>query len=288
MSNIRITTDIVTVRADFLKHTLQLALVDVPNTKPDEKYVRCIATNTQLHRLLVEDRFVTFFGSRDAALRKTDILQTLKALKDDEWKRLVKEGCGHSTVAERYTRGQKRTKVLAFDTTVPIVTPQVSTIESVTLIVECSKPGVGLVMLLTPEALEYLRNAVTAQLDAGGMVSTRSHVRSNLSVVDRVDTDVPNLYWSYSKNKFRAIHVSKKKGGRKQEFLTESKDLAMTFVKTGVRPRKTRGSKHARGCRCSTCRYHKKDTTSPEPSEAGDEDEASSSGSDDRAPADNV
>ena len=156
----------------------------------------CIATNTQLHRLLVEDRFVTFFGSRDAALRKTDILQTLKALEDDEWKRLVTEGCGHSTVAERYTRGQKRTKVLAFDTTVPIVAPQVSTIESVTLIVECSKPGVGLVMLLTPEALEYLRNAVTAQLDAGGMVSTRSHVRSNLSVVDRVDTDVPNLYLS--------------------------------------------------------------------------------------------
>ena len=142
-------------------------------------------------------------------------------------------------------------------------------------------------VLLTPEALEYLRNAVTAQLDAGGMVSTCSHVRSNLSVDDRVDTDVPNLYWSYSKNKFRAIHVSKI-AGRKQEFLTESKDLAMTFVKTGVRPRKTRGSKHARGCRCSTCRYHKKDTTSPEPSEAGDEDEASSSGSDDRASADNV
>ena len=194
MSNIRITTDILIVRADFLKRTLQLAPVDVPNTKPDEKYVRCIATNTELHRLLVEDRFVAFFGSRDVALRKTDILRTLKALKDDEWKRLVKERCGHSTVAERYIRGQKRTKVLAFDTTVPIVTPRVSTIESVTLIVECSKPGVGLVMLLTPEALEYLRNVVTAQLDAGGMVSTRSHVRSNLSVVDRVDTGVQNVW----------------------------------------------------------------------------------------------
>ena len=140
------------------------------------------------------------------------------------------------------------------------------------------------------EALEYLRNAVTAQLDAGGMVSTRSHVRSNLSVVDRVDTGVPNLWWSYSKNKFRAIHVTEEEDGTKKkgEILAESKDLAMTFVKTGVRPRCARGSKHVRECRCNTCRYHQKDTTSPEPSEARDEDEASNSGNDDRAPADNV
>ena len=289
MSKISFSTSVVSVHADFLKAPLQLALVAVANTQPDEKYFHCVHKNAQIHRLLVEERFVTVFGSSARALRKSDILKTLKQLKDDEWNRKVKEECGHSRVAERYTRGTKRSKVLTFDATVPIVAPRVSAVESMTLMVVCSKPGCGLVMLLTPEVIEYLRNVVSAQLDAGG-ISTSSHVRANLAVVDRVDTEVEHLYWSYAKNKFRAVFYTVDADGSKKrkELLTESKDLAVTFVNTGIRPPKGMPPAHVVGCRCNACRSRRSDDASPEPPEAEDEDEASSSGNDDRSPAEIV
>ena len=109
-----------------------------------------------------------------------------------------------------------------------------------------------------------------------------------MAVVDRVDTEVPNLFWSYTKNEFRAIFVTEEEDGstKQSEFLTESKDLAMTFVKTGIRPQKIWPA-HMVGCRCSTCRNRKRDDALPAPPVAEDEDAASCSGSDDRSSADN-
>ena len=289
MSNISFGTEVVSVHADFLKAPLQLTLVAVANTQPDEKYFHCVHKNAQIHRLLVEDRFVAVFGSAAKALRKSDILKTLKQLKDDAWNRKVKEECGQSRVVERYTRGTKRSKLLAFDPTIPIAAPRVLTVEGMTMTVVCSKPGLGLVMLLTPEAIEYLRNVVSAQLDVGG-ISTSSHVRANLAVVDRVDTEVEHLYWSYAKNKFHAVFYTVDADGSKKrkELLTESKDLAVTFVNTGIRPPKARSTVHFVGCQCNACRSRRSDVASPEPSEAEDEDEASSCGNDDRSPAEIV
>ena len=179
-------------------------------------------------------------------------------------------------VQSRYTRGNKRSKVLAFNATVPILAPQVSTVESVTLMVECSKPVRGLVMLLTTESLQYLRSAVSAQLEIG-QCSSISHVRNTIATIDRVDTDVPNLYWSYGRKKYRAQFYTVKEDGttKKNEFYTKCKDLAMIFVNTGNRPKDTTPP-NVMG---------RNERTSPEPSEAEDEDEASSSGNEDRAPA---
>ena len=89
MSNFIITTDSVTVMADFLEKDKpwRLGLVDVANTEPEEQYVHCVSKNTQLHRLIVEEKFIRRFGSAQTALLRTDILKKLKALKDIEWRK---------------------------------------------------------------------------------------------------------------------------------------------------------------------------------------------------------
>ena len=271
MSNFIITTDSVTVMADFLEKDKpwRLDLVDVANTEPEEQYVHCVSKNTQLHRLIVEEKFIRRFGSAQKALLRTDILKKLKALKDIEWRKKVDSECRHSREVQiRHTRGNKRAKILAFPATFPIIAPQVSTVENVTMIVECSKPRDGLVMMLTKQNLQYLRSAVSAQLEIG-QCSSISHVRNTIATIDRVDTDVPNLYWSYGKEKYRAQFYAVEEDGtkKKKEFYTACKDLAMIFVNTGNRPKR----RNAR--------------TSPEPSGAEDEDEASSSGNEDRTPA---
>ena len=139
--------------------------------------------------------------------------------------------------------GETRAKLLRFETTVAITAPQFSGVGSVSLVVRLNKPSLGLVMLLTPEAIEYLRNAVSAQLEAGGSRSSdRRNVRYALPDIDRIDTQVHNLSWSYKKNKFRATFFEEKADGstKRRQFLTESKELAMTFVTTGIRPRPAR------------------------------------------------
>ena len=239
MSNITIITECVTVHADFLgKKSVQLPLVAVPDSKPGDQFFHCVVSNWNIHRLLVADRFVTIFGSRQKALSMTDILNTLKTMKDDAWQRQVAESCGESAI-QRYTRGEKRAKLLQFETTVAITAPEFSGVESVRLEVRLSKPSLGLVMLLTPVAIEYLRNAVSAQLEAGGSRSTeRRAARYALPELDRIDTQVHNLSWSYSKNKFRATFFEEKADGstKRRQFLTDKKELAMTFVETGIRP----------------------------------------------------
>ena len=271
MSNFIIKTDSVTVMADFLEKdkTYILDLVHVDNAEPSQQFVPAISKNTQLHGLIVERKFIRIYGSLQKALMRTGILKQLKALKDIEFKKKVAAECGHSReVQMRYTRGSKRAKILAFPATFPMIAPQVSTVESVTMVVECSHSGHGLVMLLTKENLQYLRSAVSAQLESG-QCSSISHKRNTMATIDRVDTGVPNLYWSYIREAYRAVFCTVNEDGtkKKTEFYTKCKDLAMIFVNTGNRPER-------RDARAS-----------PESSGAEDEDEASSSGNEDRTPA---
>ena len=92
-------------------------------------------------------------------------------------------------------------------------------------------------MLLTSEALAYLRAVVTVQLDNGGSVGT-AHVRTNMSEDDRVETGVENLYWSYVRKQYRAMFDPPETDGIKQprrQYYTDDKAHAMTFVRTGVK-----------------------------------------------------
>ena len=100
-----------------------------------------------------------------------------------------------------------------------------------------------------------------------------------MSAVARVDTGVPNLFWSYGKRKFRAVFQPPDEDGIKQprqEFFTESRDRALTFVQTGVRSVDTEAGSDD------------EDRSSPEPSEAEDEDVATATGNDDRPTAEIV
>ena len=59
-----------------------------------------------------------------------------------------------------------------------------------------------------------------------------------MSTDDLVDTGEDNLYWSYRLKKYRAAFTPPDEDGIKRprrEFFTESKVLAMTFVRTGVK-----------------------------------------------------
>ena len=126
-------------------------------------------------------------------------------------------------------------------------------------------------MKLTSEALEYLRDVVTAQLLAGGCEG-RPHVRTKMPLDDRVNTTVPNLSWSYKKQMHRALFHSQDADGKKrrrQNFYTESMERAMAFFETGVRCVDTEPANDV------------EDRSSPEPSEEADVDEEASSGNDD-------
>ena len=233
MATFEFITDVVSVRPSFRAASVALPLVQVHGTPPDHKYFQCICTNHLLKTLIVEDRFIQVHGSVAKALCNTDILKQLKQLKDDAWNRHTEAIVGINI----RQKSKWRAKILMFPATVAITAPVISAVESKTLTVQLTPPNNGLVMLLTSEALVYLRDAVSAQLQFGGAVVT-AHVRTNMSQDDRVDIDEHNLNWSYLKKKYRAAFVPPDVDGIKQprrEYYTESKVRAMTFVRTGVK-----------------------------------------------------
>ena len=269
MATFSITPDVMSVNAAFLDIPAQLPLVAVANACEHDNYFHCVSKNTALHRLLVDEQFAKVFGTLKDALRKSDILKTLKALKDAEWANQVQASCDKMK-DPRYTTRTNRATILSLPATVAIVAPQVLTVESKTLIVVLNAATKCVVMLLPSEALEYLRDVATAQLLIGGCQAV-SHVRTNMSAADRVDTTVANLYWSYKKRSFRAVFHPPDEDGKKQrrrEYYTESRRRALTFVETGVRFVDTESG--------NDDEYR----SSPEPSEEGDGDEAASTGND--------
>ena len=232
MAAFRFTYDVVSVDAPFLKQAVRLPLVQVDG-KEGEKFFHCVCTNHLLKTLIVEDRFVRSFGTVANAVCHTDILKKLKQLKDDEWKRRVERQKQRINTTTKAWRA----KILSFPPTIEIVAPAVLTVASKTLTVQLNAANKGLVMLLTSDAIEYLRAVVTVQLDTGTGAAT-AHVRHTLSQQEHVDTGDANMYWSYTRKKYRAAFNPPDELGIKQarrEFFTTSMEHAMTFVRTGVK-----------------------------------------------------
>ena len=112
---------------------------------------------------------------------------------------------------------------------------------------------------------------MTAQLLDGGCAG-KPHARTKIPHGDRVDTYVPNLSQSYTKQRYRAMLHPKDADGKKrrrQNFYTGSMDRDMVFVETGDRGVDTEPPKDV------------EDRSSPEPSEDADAHEEASSGNDD-------
>ena len=228
--------EVMNVTAPFLDNPVLLPLVAVHGAASEKNFFHCVSKNTKLHRLLVDGKLAPAFGTLKAALRKSDILKRLKEVKDAEWTKHVLASCPTMKTI-RYTVPENRAKILSLPATVEIVAPQVLTVESRPLTVALNKTSKGLVMELTSEGIEYLRAVVTAQLLDGGCAG-KPHARTKIPHGDRVNTSVPNLSWSYTKQRYRsAFHPqdADRKKRRRQNFYTESMDRAMAFVETGDR-----------------------------------------------------
>jgi hypothetical protein len=273
MSMFSVTSGVVKVDVEFLKHPVQLPLVDVDGVAG--QCFRCVGSNTSLHRLLVTQHYAKLHGSATVALRKTDILKTLKQLKDNEWSKAL-EALNYNPEIRRYSTSM-RTKVCKFPSTVEIVAPQVGDVESMTMTVALNKPRMGVVMLLSPQVLEYLRSVVSIQL-ATGVDKTIAHVRNSIGDANRVDTGIANVFWAYDKEKFRAIFFPADANGkqkRRTQFHRASIEEATKFVETGIRPKRIKVASVGKGD--TPAEASDEDVASAAPSEEDAEDEASSS-----------
>ena len=260
MAGFAITHEVVSINGPFLNKPQKLGLVTVPEAPDGHMFFQCVTTNPVMKQLLVDNRFIPIFDTRAKALRKTSILGTLQKMKNNKWQNHV-DRLFIREKQTRYTIPATKAKVLSFPRFTDIDAPKTMTVDSITVTVCLSKPGEGLVMRLTPEVLQYLRAVVTEQLELGGC-STIARPRPSMGGVDRVNTGVPNLFWSYRKGKYRARHhpVTGDDGQtpRRMEFLTKSRRRALLFIETGDRGKPS----------------DDEDRSLPDPSEAGDEDVA--------------
>jgi hypothetical protein len=221
------------IDAPFLKEPSRLELVDVD--EHTGQFFQCNHTNLPLVRLLVPLQY----GRAQSAMSKTDIFMTLKKLKDVEWhKTLAAANINDKDV--RYKDKHVRLKVLQFPSTVEITAPNVGDVRGMTLTVALNKPRLGVVMLLSTAVLEYLRSVVSFQL-ATGVDKTNRKGRNEIEIDRRVDTRVVNLFWSYDKDKYRAIFFPVDHNGKRMprtQLHTRSLEEAKHFLETGDRPEK--------------------------------------------------
>ena len=123
MSDIQFHSSSISVRAGLLANPIELPLVCVDNADPTFNFVQCVAKNGALTRLLVDDRFLESFASKDIALRSSNILRTLKELKDAEWNKHVDGIDKPKWKQGRHTVSGVRPKVVAFPTRIDITAP---------------------------------------------------------------------------------------------------------------------------------------------------------------------
>ena len=221
------------IDAPFLKEPSRLELVNVD--EHTGQFFQCNHTNLTLVRLLVPLQY----GRAQSAMSKTDIFMTLKKLKDVEWHTTL-VAANINDKAPRYKDKHVRLKVLQFPSTVVINAPEVGDVRAMTLTVALNQPRLGVVMLLSPAVLECLRSVVSFQL-ATGVDKTNAHVRNKIGTDHRVDTRIVNLFWSYDKDKHRAIFFPVDHNGkrmRRTQLHTGSLDAAKHFLETGDRPEK--------------------------------------------------
>ncbi len=94
-------------------------------------------------------------------------------------------------------------------------------------------PAEPLWIELTNETLAYLRSAMVYQMQQG--VKKRSHARSATNASDQVQlSDVQSVSWSYSRKRYRAVHVNPDSGKTKTHY-AKSLDAAISFVETGIK-----------------------------------------------------
>ncbi len=165
------------------------------------------------------------------ALEHTDVVETLKTKKDAEWLKRVPNHGAH----RRYTARGNRSLVLGLPETCVITTPEFDDLPSKSMTVALSRPATGLLVQLNSENIEWLRKAVLKQLDEGG-IAKRAHKRMQVNMAERVDTDVHNVFWSYNKDKFRAVFACPDDKKRRKQFFTSDRDEAKEFALTGNRP----------------------------------------------------
>jgi hypothetical protein len=188
-----------------------------------------------LKRLLLSG---TVYGASAAqyskALPCTDILERLKALKDKEFEKSVPIAQGRR---RRYSNREVKVVVLSLPETCTIQAHIINDVDGIQMKVELCKPSKGFWVELKSENIEYIRKSVLSQLSEGD-VTRRTHKRSQLDELDRVDTCVKNVFWSYERNMYRAVFVDDDDTTKKPSTMyTSSKDDAVQFAMTGKRPR---------------------------------------------------
>ena len=235
MQDIKFNSRSVTVTANFLATPIELPLVIVDNAPADDKYVHVTSKNGQVPRLLVADRFLPYFPSRLKALRSTNILRTLKDLKEQEWNKHVETITKKPWKQGRYKDTAVRPQLNRLPTVIDITTPPTPTLESMTFTVRLNRPSHGLILKVTPTIIGYLRDVVTEELDS----RENTPVRHRAAAENRVVTGVKYLTWSYSKKMYRALHqpAASADGTKlpKIQWLTTCKESAIQFIETGAK-----------------------------------------------------
>ena len=238
MQDIKFHSRSVTVTANFLPTPIELPLVIVDNVSASDRYVLGSSNNGQLARLLVANRFLDQFTSRLKALRSTNILRTLKDLKETEWNKHNETIPKKPWKQGRYKDITVRPQINKFPTVIDITPPRTPTLESMTFTVRLNKPNHGLILKVTPTIIAYLRAVVTEELDSRENTPVR-HPRSAVAAENRVVTGVKFLTWSHSKEMYRALHqpADSADGTKlpKTQWLTTCKESAIQFIETGAK-----------------------------------------------------
>ena len=238
MQDIKFHSRSVTVTANFLSTPIELPLVIVDNASASDRYVLVSSKNGQVPRLLVADRFLDHFASRLKALRNTNILRTLKDLKEREWNSHVETIEKKPWKQGRYKDKVVRPYINKFPTVIDITSPRTPTLDSMTFTVRLNKPKNGLILKVTPTIIAYLRAVVTEELDSRENRPVR-HPRSAVAAENRVVTGVKFLTWSYSKKMYRALHqpAVSADGTKlpKTQWFTTCKESAIQFIATGAK-----------------------------------------------------
>jgi hypothetical protein len=227
--------EVVKVHAACLSTPVPLPIKEIEGCR----FFQCSKSNHPLKRLLLSG---TAYGVSSAqyikALPCTDILERLKALKDKEFEKSVPIPHGRR---RRYSNRETKVVVLSLPETCTIQAPNINDVDGIHMKVVLCKPSKGLWVELKSENIEYIRESVLSQLGEG-TVARRSHKRSQLDEPDRVDTNVKNVFWSYERGKYRAVHVNHDDAmKRASTMFTSAKDEAMQFVLTSDRPPRAPG-----------------------------------------------
>ena len=110
-------------------------------------------------------------------LSKTDIIETITTLRNTKFGELLSSPC--KSGAMRYTTKKMVTRVLALADVCSITAPAYPNfnVDTLSMNVQCSKPGSALWVELTNENLSYLSKCVVGQIKEGGIKRKRNRAQ---------------------------------------------------------------------------------------------------------------